>query len=148
MSATSSRSGLVSFEDLRLVYEHVSIAAPSENRGYICTKTGRTYVVSDFFDGDEVAPEDVETSKQYISVPHRYDLDLGRNLVFTFVDEHLPGEWEAVRDIFRRKGAYSRFKHLLQSRGMLDKWYAFEESAVEKALREWAQESGIEFSES
>jgi hypothetical protein len=36
---------------------------------------------------------------------------------------------------------------MLESYGMLDKWYAFEESAVEEALREWCQESGIQLQE-
>ena len=45
--------------------------------------------------------------------------------------------------MFSRKGAYSWFKHLLQTSGMLDKWYAFEARAMETALQEWCFAVGV-----
>ena len=70
-------------------------------------------------------------------MPHKQDLDLGNRLVFHFVEEHLPDSYESVRDIFRRKGAYSRFRDLLEQHGRVDDWYRYEERATEAALREW-----------
>jgi hypothetical protein len=62
-------------------------------------------------------------------------LDLGRELVSSFVRQELPEKWDAVRDMFRKRGAYGRFKDLLHSHGALEKWYEFEASATEQALR-------------
>ena len=58
-------------------------------------------------------------------IPHKNDLDLGQALVFEFAASHLPDEYDRVRDIFRRRGAYGRFKDLLDSKGLLETWYRF-----------------------
>ena len=48
------------------------------------------------------------------------DLDLGSRLALRFADQHLPEKAaDKVYDIFRRKGAYARFKDLLESLGIL-----------------------------
>lgn len=39
------------------------------------------------------------------------------------------------REIFSRKGAYGKFKRLLDANEILDRWYVFEERATEAALR-------------
>ena len=53
-----------------------------------------------------------------------------------------------TRNIFARRGAYGRFKDLLDSRGMLEKWYAFEASATENALRAWCEDVGLQLIDS
>ena len=133
----------ISFDDVTNAFEFVSAGQKFENDACICTNTGSIYY-SSVLTGIDEFPDDVEESDHYISVPHKNDLDLGRNLVFAFVDEHLPNQSNAVRDIFRSKGAYRRFRDMLESRGMQDKWYAFENSATEKALRAWCEEVGIQ----
>jgi len=67
---------------------------------------------------------------------------------FDFVSAGRPLENEAylvpkVEDIFRRRGAYGRFKSLLERRGVLDEWYAYEARHRESALRQWCAENGI-----
>jgi hypothetical protein len=98
-------------------------------------------------DEAEALPDDLETSLPYVRVPHRYELNLGNDLVFSFVRQELPDEWDAVKRIFARRGAYARFKDLLHSRGMLDKWHAFEDRATEEALRAWCEDVGIQLSD-
>jgi len=49
-----------------------------------------------------------------------------------------------VYSIFRRKGAYSRYKELLERKGALEKWYKFENHRLEVALKEWCRENNIE----
>jgi hypothetical protein len=72
------------------------------------------------------------------------ELGLGTDLVFDFVEEHLPEDYDQVRRMFRRGGAYSRYKGLLERRGLLQKWYDFENRREEQALREWCKENDIE----
>jgi len=88
-------------------------------------------------------PDDLEENENYISVPHKNELDLGRDLVFDFISANLPGEYERIRGIFSRKGAYARFKDLLESKDQLEAWYEFERKATEKAIREWCKENGV-----
>jgi hypothetical protein len=69
---------------------------------------------------------------------------LGSQLVFDFVRQSLPDDYGKVRDIFSRRGAYARFKHLFEQRRMVDQWYEFENKATENALREWCALHSIE----
>ncbi|MCI0561830.1 MAG: hypothetical protein MN733_25365 [Nitrososphaera sp.] len=86
---------------------------------------------------EEKVPDNLETSDRYIAVPHKNDLNLGRNLALSFVEQELPDDYNTVAGFFRNRGAYRRFKDLLESSGVLEKWYMFEASAMETALREW-----------
>ena len=61
--------------------------------------------------------------------------------------EFLPDDYDEVRHIFSRRGAYRRYKDLLVRRGALDRWYDFSNKSEEAALREWCTENGIELSE-
>jgi hypothetical protein len=143
MATESPKSVTISFDDLTNAFEFVSAGQKFEHEACICTNTGSIYYAS-LSAGINEFPDDVEESDHYIAVPHKNDLDLGRNLVFAFVDEHLANQSNAVRDIFRSKGAYRRFRDMLESRGMQEKWYAFEESATEQALRAWCEDVGIQ----
>lgn len=81
---------------------------------------------------------------KYIAIPHKNDLELGKRLVLRFADEFLPDVLDEVYDIFRRRGAYGRFKNLLERRGMLSQWYEYEEKSQKEALRRWCEDSEIE----
>ena len=78
-----------------------------------------------------------------IAVPHKNDLDLGQSLIFEFVEDNLPDAYDEVRYIFRKRGAYSRYKELLASRGMLEAWYRFEQDRMEKVLRSWCEQNEV-----
>jgi hypothetical protein len=131
------------FQDIENAFMFVSTAPQFENSAILSKETGEIYYVSGIGDSDEL-PDDVEDADKYIEIPHKNDLDLGKALVLEFVSEYLPGDFQEVTRIFNRKGAYARFKQLLESKGMLDQWYAYEESKQEAALREWCTENGIE----
>jgi hypothetical protein len=88
-------------------------------------------------------PDDVD-SDRYIAVPHKNDLDLGKRLVLKFAAEFLADEYDYVRQIFSRRGAYARFKDLLDRHGKLQQWHDYEDRAKKEALREWCQDNEIE----
>jgi hypothetical protein len=133
--------------ELRDAFEFVSSGDLYENSAYISRDTGRIYCLSKVVESDEDVPDDLEDSDGYIAIPRKTDLDLGRNLALSFIGEELPGDLATVAGFFRRKGAYARFKDLLERRGMLDKWYQYEDDATEQALRRWCEENGIQILE-
>ncbi len=103
------------------------------------------FLQSDLYDTpEEVLPGDIEENEQYIELPSSAELELGKTLVLDFVSEYLPSEINNVYTIFSSKGAYSRYKSLLESHGVIDKWYEYEQSAQKKALIKWCSENGIE----
>jgi hypothetical protein len=133
----------VKFEDISLAFDFVSSAAPMEHRAVLSLDTGRIYWTSEF-DSDEEAPG---ASERCVRIPHKNDLDLGRELAFRFARDHLPNRYEDVISCFRGRGAYSQFKRLLKDEGMLDQWFTYEEAAMETAIREWCHDNGIEIVE-
>jgi hypothetical protein len=134
---------LVSREDLLAAFEWVSAgdAAAVDCNAYVSRLTGTVHWVGEGI--DEEPPEDIEDGSVYVAVPHKSELDLGRSLALRYVEAQLPQSYETVHEFFRKRGAYSRFKSLLERAGHLEAWHSYEQNAVEEALREWCKENGF-----
>ena len=78
-----------------------------------------------------------------VPVPDKRDLDLGNQLAFDFAGQFLPQHYDDIRDMFRRRGAYGRFKDFLEQKDMLEKWYVFSDQQEKKALGEWCETKGV-----
>jgi hypothetical protein len=130
-------------DDLEDAFHWVSASAPFMNSALVSTTTGQVFYASSAHEVDEALPEDYEGASLYWSVPHKNDLDLGRTLVFEFVQERLPDQLPAVEGIFRRRGAHGRFKDLLERKGLLETWYEYERKSTVNALLAWAAEEGM-----
>jgi hypothetical protein len=137
----------VKLNDLAMAFEFVGAAPPYENNAYISLDTGEIFWTSKMNRMDEDVPDDLETSDRYLSIPHKTDLDLGKRLALRFVASELPGCYDQVAGFFRRAGAYARFKALLDSKGTLERWHAYEAESIEQALRAWCAENGLELNE-
>jgi hypothetical protein len=136
----------VSFQEILNAFEFAATGGIAENRAILCRRTGKIYLHSDFsdFEGllDEL-PEDVEDDEKYIAIPDKRELGLGKPLALDFAREVLPRDFDEVRYIFGRRGAYARFRALLIRRKALERWYDFESKATERALREWCEFNSI-----
>lgn len=135
---------IVNYIELRNSFEFVSSGSRGEQNAYICLDSGEIYWVSSIIKLDEEAPDDIETSERYIAVPHKNDLKLGQNMALAFIDQELPDDYNTAASFFRKKGAYRRFRELLQYQGALEKWYAFEANASDQALLGWCDEHGFQ----
>ena len=136
----------VSFSDLQLAFEFVSSGGVGKNEAYLDRQSGKIYWHSELGDTDEKLPNDIDNQK-YIAIPDKREFDLGRPLVLDFAREFLTDDYDKVRQIFSRRGAYRRYKDLLVQRGALQRWYDFSNQSEETALREWCAENGIELGE-
>jgi hypothetical protein len=135
----------IKFSDIEDAFFFVNMGEMYMNSAILCIKTGQIFYISDFGDSDEL-PEDIDDdTDKYIDIPHKNELDLGKPLVLEFLIMYLPDSVEKVNSFFRKKGAYSKFKDLIDAKGLLDKWYAFEEEEQNKALREWCKDNDINF---
>lgn len=116
-----------------------------DNEAYVCRQTGKIYWI--FEDGvveQEEPPDNLADADKYAPVPDKYELDVGNRLAFDFTTIHLPDQYDEVRSIFRRQGAYGRFKALLAEHQLLDAWYSFSETQTLEALRDWCTSEGFE----
>jgi catechol 2,3-dioxygenase-like lactoylglutathione lyase family enzyme len=110
----------------------------------LVSRTSAEVFLAGIYGAEGDLPADVGNPALYVAVPHRHDLELGRPLVQRFCSEQLaPALATQVEDLFRRAGAYSRFKELLQRQGQLEAWFAYEAEATEHALRVWCESVGL-----
>jgi hypothetical protein len=137
----------VSFQEIRDAFDFVSASSLGEHQAFLCIQSGKIYWHSDLSDLDEELPEDIEDDEKYLEIPDKRELDLGKPLVSDFARQVLPEDFDEVREIFRRRGAYARFKDLLVRRRVLEQWYDFEEKATVRALREWCELNSIELAD-
>jgi hypothetical protein len=132
----------IKFSDIELAFDYVSSMPMTANTAVLCKNTGDFFYSSDYDSEDEI-PEDIYDREDCIVIPHKNEIDLGKNLVFEFVEKHLPDDFEHVRQMFRKRGAYARYKNLLENRDLLKKWYDFEHTRQTETIREWCKENGI-----
>lgn len=142
----------VSFKDLLDSFELASMGSSShgEHQAYLCRESGRIYWHSDFSDLEQIndeLPEDIDDHEKYVQLPDKRELDLGKPLVLDFAREVLPQDFDEVRQMFRKRGAYARFKDLLTRRRLIEQWYDFERKATERALREWCEDNLIDLTD-
>ncbi len=137
----------VSFSEILLAFEFVSAGGMGEHKAFLCKQSGQIYWRSELSDDSDELPDDIDDGERYVRIPDKRELDLGKPLVLDFVRQFLPDDFDDVRQIFSRSGAYVQFKDLLDRRGALDRWYDFEGKAEERALREWCDLNSIELGE-
>jgi hypothetical protein len=139
----------VKFADIQDAFDLVSFGDEfMEREAFVCKERGKIYWRSEFDDDeDEPLPEDIDDDEKYIAIPHKNDFNLGKNLVLRFSAEQLPDSYDKVREIFSRRGAYARFKDLLEYQDMLQQWYDYEQQAGGNALREWCNDCDIKIAD-
>jgi hypothetical protein len=139
---------LTKLQQLELAYEFASSNRDyGETFAYVSKKDG-SIVYDDYEVSGEPCPvEDIEENDDWVQIPDKIDLDLGNRLVFRFVGSLMPDDYRNIKAIFRRKGAYSRYKNYLENRGKLKEWYKFEESETRKALLDWCKVNDIPIKE-
>lgn len=133
----------IPFNEIEDAFFFVSSGSYGMNSALVDLKTGRKYYRSDLAGIDEIEGNDDIDWDSIKEIPHKNDLGLGKELVFRFVADKLPDDYEEVRDMFARRGAYTRFKDFLQSKRLLEAWYDFEDEQTKAALREWCEDNGL-----
>jgi len=137
----------VNFKEILNAFDFVSMGGGiGEHQAFLCKQSGKIYWHSELGDLDEPddeLPDDIEDDEKYLAIPDKRELDLGKPLVLDFARRVLPRDFDEIRRIFGKRGAYASFKHLLAQRSALDQWYDFEQKATERALREWCELNSI-----
>jgi hypothetical protein len=133
----------INLQDLRAAFEWIGAgeAAGFDCAAYVNRATGSIHWLGEGI--DEEPPDDIDDGSQYVAVPGKHELGLGRSLALRFVAENIPDSYEHIRQHFRRKGAYSHFKADLDRAGQLDAWHEYEQRMIQEALHEWSEEHGF-----
>lgn len=138
----------IQYDRLLDALEWVSAGAALDNQAFVSRLTGKVHWTgADLDDMEEETPDDLDDGTIYVQVPDKKDLDLGRRLVFAFVEAQRPDGYETVSGYFRQRGAYRHFKDWLDRVDLLDAWYAFEAEATKNALKAWCEENDLKLAD-
>ena len=132
----------MTYETIEEAFFFVSSAQPYEHAAVVNRITGEAFYASEMAGTDEI-PEDADGNDDFLWIPHKNDLDLGKPLVMSFTLNRCPDLYDQITVIFRRRGAYSRFKDLLEQKGLLEEWYTFEDLKIREALLRWCEENRV-----
>ena len=135
----------VKFQELLDAVESVSMGDFGENSGWLCKQSGEIYVQFAIDPELEELPDDIDDSEKYIQIPDKREIDLGKPLALAFAEEFLPEDFNKVREIFSRRGAYARFNDLLDYRDVRQQWYDYQNKAQVEAVRAWCRDNSIDF---
>jgi hypothetical protein len=138
-----------SFQEILEAFEFVD-GGLGAHEAFLCKQTGKVHWRSGLSELDELneeVPDDVEDEEKYLAIPGKRELDLGKPLVLDFAREFLPNDFDEVRYMFSKRGAYKKFRALLIRKNVLERWYDFESKATERALREWCGLNSIELAD-
>ena len=131
----------IKYEEIEIAVDFVS-CSPNDNQVFLSRATGELCYVSEDGEGDDL-PEDFEDG-DYLEIPDQHQLGLKQNLVREFASgcsDKIEGE---IRRCFKKRGAYRRFKDLLDRNDLLDKWHSFEAEAEKEAICAWCSANQIE----
>jgi hypothetical protein len=142
----------VDLSDLLLAVDHVSLGGFGDTEAYVALDTGMIHVVGDGIESDDPDapdgspdPTDFSNSDQYLQVPSKQELGLGKRLAVRFAWAHLDeGDAVEVEGYFRRRGAYPQFKALLERRQLLKQWYEYEDHAIRQEVKDWCEGNDLE----
>lgn len=133
----------IKLADLEEVLLFTGAGGGFDNTAWVCRETGEVLWHSDDTDDFGPLPDDIDDAARYVAVPSPHDLGLGKPLALAFTRAHLPACYEQVREMFAHRGAYARFKDLLDHHHGLDAWHQWETEQTRQALRTWCADNGI-----
>ena len=113
------------------------------NAAWVCRDTGNVLCHSEDTDDFGPLPEDIDDAERYVAVPDKRGLDLGKPLALEFARTQLPACYEQVCAMFAHRGAYARFKDLLERHQSLDAWHQWEAEQTRQALRAWCADNSL-----
>lgn len=133
----------VAFADLQSAFDWIAAGSLMRAEAYIDLRDGRVWCVSEDAGIEEAKPPPDLDSGHYLAVPDKRNLDLGRQLAFDFARRYLPRDFDRVRAMFHRRGAYGRFRELVEARGLRQQWFDFRDAAERHATIAWAESNGL-----
>lgn len=137
----------VALSELEDGLDWASLGGYGESQAWLCRASGRMHHHTEIGDNFEKLPDDIDDESKYVPLPGMRDLALGRALAERFAAEHMSDAYDKVREIFSRRGAFARFKDLLERRDKLQQWYDYEQNAKREALRQWCEANEITLQE-
>ncbi len=91
--------------------------------------------------------EEDETNDKIINMFdyfYKNDYDIMQDFIDTIEDVNLR---EKLYEATRGRGAFSRFRYIIESNDLLDYWYKYKDEKYKAIAKEWCIDNNIEFEE-
>jgi hypothetical protein len=113
-------------------------------KAMVSRETGIVHLLNDeYMDEEAPMPSASGGNDGYVPVPPAGMLGVGDGLVLRFAANHLAGDQDTVRDLFRDRNTEG-FARLLEERGAGEAWERFHEEVTRTALRRWCEENRLQ----
>lgn len=87
----------------------------------------------------------LENQEDYLPLPEKYDFNEYRVIEKFISTVVVPKQVEMLSHSIRGKGAFRRFRTVLERLGLVEEWYKFKEQKLREFVEFWCQENTIEF---
>jgi len=144
LNAYKDQTMKLNYNDLEMAFEFVSSGYGYDHSAWLDKESGTIYYDSDA--SEDELPDDLYENEKYLQVPDKREFGLGKPLAIEFAKANIPDDFDQVYSIFRSRGAYSKYKFLLEKRGALEKWYEFEQESLKNSIIEWCKDNGVRLS--
>ena len=132
----------MAYDTISDAFLYVSDAPPGERKAVVHRPTGRVFLAS-LKAGYDERPAGTEDDPDYLTIPHRQQIDPGKALALEFIRSRSPADLARAEALFTRPGAFRSFKDLLRRQGLLESWQVFEGEQIESLLRQWCLAHGL-----
>lgn len=78
----------------------------------------------------------------YLALPDRYEVN-NYSIMEAFCLQLSPQKSEVFLNAIHGRGAFRRFRDLLERYGILEQWYNFEQQSLKEIAREWCRKNGL-----
>ena len=87
----------------------------------------------------------LENPDDYLSLPEKYDFNEYRIMEKFISRVIIPKQSEMLSQSIQGKGAFRRFKTMLERLGLLDEWYKYRGQKLREFVESWCKENEIDF---
>ena len=87
----------------------------------------------------------LENQDDYLYLPKKYDFNEYRIIEKFIARVVVPKQVEMLYQSIHGKGAFRRFKVMLERLGLIDEWYKYREKKLREYVEFWCEENKIDF---
>ena len=87
----------------------------------------------------------LENQDDYLSLPEKYDFNEYRIIEKFIARVDIPKQSDMLYQSIQGKGAFKRFKIMLERLGVVGEWYKYRDEKLREFVEFWCQENNIDF---
>ena len=104
----------------------------------------------EYFNSEQENPNDfdideIDEDENFVALPSKYSIDdygIMKDFMFAQKDKKIH---DAIYDAIHQKGAFRKFRQVVEQTGILQKWYEFRNKEYEDIVKEWCETNGLEW---